>query len=133
MRATLAAVSLGGVVGALGRHGLTILIPTPSGWPLGTFLVNVSGCLAMGVLLGYLARHRTPPLTQPFLGVGVLGGYTTFSTYADETRGLLADGRVTAAVLYVVASLVLGLAAVWVGLTVMRRAPRAAGNAGETS
>jgi fluoride exporter len=94
----LAAIAAGGVLGALGRYGLAELLPhRPGQVPWATFLTNVSGCLAIGVLLVVITELRAVHrLTRPFLGTGVLGGYTTFSTYAVETERLLADHPVLA-------------------------------------
>jgi fluoride exporter len=90
----LVAVSLGGGLGALGRYGLAQALPTGSGeFPWGTLLTNTLGCLLIGVLMVLVTEvctaHR---LVRPVLGVGVLGGFTTFSTYALEVRGLLPGG-----------------------------------------
>ena len=88
------AVAAGGVIGALARHGAGVALPTAAGaFPLTTFAVNVVGCALMGALVAALAR--TPgahPLLRPFLGTGVLGGFTTFSAFAVETVELL-SGR----------------------------------------
>jgi CrcB protein len=111
----VAAVSAGGVVGALARYGLGVLFPSP--WT--TFAINVSGCLLIGVLM-VLIDELWPPhrLLRPFLGTGVLGGYTTFSTYAvDVTRG--AGGLA-----YLVGTLLGALAAVYAGMVVTRWAIR---------
>ncbi|MGC0415143.1 fluoride efflux transporter FluC [Embleya sp. AB8] len=121
----LAAISLGGAIGALGRWGLAQAIPhTGTTFPWATLLTNVVGCLLMGVLMGI-----TPPdpLLRPFLGTGVLGGFTTFSTFAVETRTLLAGHAWTVAGLYLVGSVVLGLAAVRVGLALTHHRYGAAG------
>jgi fluoride exporter len=110
-RSVLAVISAGGVVGALGRFGLGVLFPSP--WT--TFAINLSGCLLIGMLM-VLVDEVWPPrrLVRPFLGTGVLGGYTTFSTYAvDVTRG--AGG-----VAYLVGTLVGALVAVYAGMVVTR-------------
>ncbi|PWW66494.1 fluoride efflux transporter FluC [Actinokineospora spheciospongiae] len=83
--AVLAAVSAGGVLGALARYGLGTLLPAP--WA--TWLVNVSGCLLIGALMAVITRTGPhSPLLRPFLGVGFLGGYTTFSTAVVDTAHL---------------------------------------------
>jgi CrcB protein len=111
----LTVISGGGVVGALARYGLGVLFPSP--WT--TFAINVSGCLLIGVLMVLIDDVWSPHrLLRPFLGTGVLGGYTTFSTYAvDVTRG--AGG-----VAYLVGTLVAALAAVYAGMIVTRWAFR---------
>ena len=87
-RRALAAVSAGGALGALARHAIASAWPhTPPGFPWATWTINVSGCFLLGVLLTLIARFRLEQrLLRPFLGVGVLGGYTTFSTAAVEVR-----------------------------------------------
>ncbi|WP_198663946.1 fluoride efflux transporter CrcB [Jiangella endophytica] len=117
----LAVVAAGGVLGSLARHGAASLQPAGTGWPWAILVVNVSGCLLIGVLMAVLldltAPHR---LLRPFLGIGVLGGYTTFSTYAVDTQRLLADGRVAAALTYFLVTPVLALLAVWLGTAATR-------------
>jgi CrcB protein len=89
-RAVLVVIAAGGGVGALARFGVTELVPgAPARFPWSTLLINVVGCLLMGVLMVLISdvwtAHR---LVRPFLGVGVLGGFTTFSTYAVEANAL---------------------------------------------
>jgi CrcB protein len=122
----LVAVALGGVVGAEGRYGLALLMPHHPGeigWS--TLLINVTGCLSIGVLMVVLLEVLTPHrLARPFLGVGVLGGYTTFSTFAMDVQSLLLAHRPGAALAYVALSLVLGALAVWAGTRLTRRLAR---------
>src|SRR4051795_5688952 len=89
-----AAAALGGVVGALARWGVARALPSPAGgWPWATLLVNLTGCALIGFLLAVLlARFPTSPWLRPFLVTGVLGGYTTFSTFAVETVRLTDGG-----------------------------------------
>jgi fluoride exporter len=116
------AVSVGGALGAVARYGLTVAVPTPPDqWPWATFVTNVTGCLAIGALMVIVVELTAPHrLVRPFLGPGLLGGFTTFSTYALETRTLVADGHPVMAAGYVVASLALGLLAVWLGARLAR-------------
>ena len=102
----LAVIAAGGVLGAEARHGAGVLLPhTADAWPWATLLVNFSGCVLIGVLMAVITELREAHrLVRPFLGVGVLGGYTTFSTATVETLALLAAGRPVAAVGYVVAT-----------------------------
>lgn len=118
----VAAVSLGGALGAVARYGLTVALPTaPDQWPWATFVTNLTGCLAIGALMVIVVELTAPHrLVRPFLGPGLLGGFTTFSTYALETRTLVADGHPGMAAGYVVASLALGLLAVWLGARLVR-------------
>ena len=117
-------VSLGGVLGALARWLLTSLFPSPAGgFPITTFAINAVGCLLMGALVVLVSEARQAhPIVRPFLGVGVLGGFTTFSTYAVEAHELLTAGHVGVAGLYLVATIVTALLAVVVGLILTRRA-----------
>ncbi len=109
----LAAVSAGGVLGALARHGMSVALPHASGaFPWSTWAVNVSGCFLIGVLAVAVERrlsHR--PLVRPFLGVGFLGGYTTFSTFVVEVQ----HARPAVALLYLGATVVAALLAVAAG------------------
>jgi CrcB protein len=118
----LGAIALGGGLGALARYGLTVALPTPAGhFPLATFLTNVSGCFLIGVLMVLVTEAWTAHrLVRPFLGVGVLGGYTTYSTYAVEIHGLLRPGTVGVAFLYLAGTLVCALFAVLAGVRVTR-------------
>lgn len=124
--AVIAAIAAGGVLGAEARYGLGLLLPAdPSGPPWATLLVNVSGCLLIGVLMVTLTERARPhPLARPFLGVGLLGGYTTFSTYAVETVRLLDAGRAGPALGYVAATPVLAVLACAAGVALTRRAGR---------
>jgi fluoride exporter len=120
---TLVVIAVGGAVGALARYGVGLVLPiVPGRFPWGTFLINVVGCLLIGVLMVLVTDVFTGwPLLRPFLGVGVLGGFTTFSTYANEARGLLRPGAVPVAFGYLAGTLVSALLAVLVGMVVARR------------
>lgn len=108
---TLAAVALGGALGAVLRWWLGDLAPNGAGFPWTTFAVNVSGCLAIGLLPAVEWIRRRPVLAAG-LGPGLLGGYTTMSAYAEDARALLADGRSGTALVYVVGTVLACLAAV---------------------
>jgi len=101
----LAAVSAGGVVGALARHGLQQALPLwPDGFGWVTFGINIFGCLLMGVLMVRITEVWTGNrLLRPFLGVGVLGGFTTFSTYVLEVQQAIGAGAWHTALLYATA------------------------------
>jgi len=122
----LLVVAAGGALGSLGRWGIGQLLPwAADGFPWATFLENVTGALALGILMVLLLDVWPPRrYARPFLGVGLLGGYTTFSTYALEIRDLLAANRPVTAMTYLFLSLVAGLLAVWLGMGVMRLAVR---------
>lgn len=116
--AVLAVIALGGAVGSLMRYGLSEAFPhADQAFAWGTFLANVSGAFAIGVLMVYVIDVLPPTrYVRPFLGVGVLGGFTTFSTYMLDTRGMLASGQPATAAAYLFGSLVAGLIAVWLGM-----------------
>jgi CrcB protein len=118
----LAVIALGGVLGSLARWSLTLLWhPAPGRFPWATFTANVSGCLLMGALMVVVLELAGPSrYLRPFLGVGVLGGYTTFSTFMLDARGLLAGGHPGPAAAYLLGSLAAGLAAVWLGARAAR-------------
>jgi CrcB protein len=118
----LAVIALGGGLGSLARYGLEAVVPArPNGFPVGTFAINVSGSLALGFLMVYLLEVWSPRrYVRPFLAVGFLGGYTTFSTFAAEIRDLLAGSAWFVADSYALDSLLAGLAAVWVGVVAGR-------------
>jgi CrcB protein len=122
-RDVLAVVALGGGLGSVARYGLARLWPTAAGgFPWATLLTNVLGCLALGALMVCVLEVWPPSrYRRPFLGVGVIGGFTTFSTYVVETRGLLSAQNPALAAAYALAGLTAGLAAVWVGTALARR------------
>jgi fluoride exporter len=105
------AVALGGAVGALLRWSLGELVPDGTGFPWTTFGINLTGSIALAALpvLGAV-RHR--PWLAAGLGPGLLGGYTTLSSYAEETRVLLADGQTGTALAYLLGTLAACLVAV---------------------
>ena len=118
----LAVIAVGGVVGAEARYGAGLLLPHASGaFPWSTLLVNALGCLLIGGLMVVLTETTAPHrLARPFLGVGVLGGFTTFSTYAVDVQRLVLADRPASAVSYLVGTLVAALVAVWLGATATR-------------
>ncbi|MET8255031.1 CrcB family protein [Micromonospora sp. NPDC005197] len=113
----LAVIAAGGALGALARAGLQHVAPhAPTAFGWATFGVNVSGCLLIGVLmavLGHLGGGH--PLARPFLGVGVLGGFTTFSTYAVDVQQALVAGAPGVALAYLAATVLGALVAVGLG------------------
>jgi CrcB protein len=124
--AVLAAIAVGGALGAVGRYGLALAWPrAPGHFPWATFLTNVSGCLLIGILMVLITEvwsaHR---LIRPFLGVGVLGGYTTFSTYTGDVQRLVVAGAARTGLLYLLATPVAALAAVYLGVAFTRVATR---------
>lgn len=113
----VAAVALGGALGAPVRYGISVAVHvTPGTFPWGTFWANVSGSLTLSFFLALvLRRFPATRYLRPFVASGFLGSYTTYSTFAVETDLLLRNGRTGVALAYVAGSLVAGLAAALVG------------------
>lgn len=121
----LAAIAVGGALGASGRYGVAQLVHvTPDTFPWATFWTNISGSFALGLLLAFVLE-RFPPsrYLRPFAATGFLGAYTTYSTFAVETVMLIRSGHVPIAVAYTVSSLLAGFVAVWAGIVAARAAP----------
>jgi CrcB protein len=118
----LSVISVGGVLGALGRYGLSEAFPAGTGrFPWATFAINVIGCLLIGVLMVLVAEvWAGRRLIRPFLGVGVLGGFTTFSTYVVDIQRLVAVGAASTGLAYLAGTVVAALAATWMGLAAAR-------------
>ena len=131
-RDVLAVIAVGGAIGSLGRWAVGELVPhDPGGFAWSTFAVNVSGALLLGLLMAFMADLlASTRYVRPLLGVGVLGGWTTFSTYMFDARAGLAADRVPTALLYLGGTVVVGLVAVWLGLVAGRWVIVAAGRAG---
>ncbi len=120
-------VAVGGAVGALGRYQLGRAVMHWTGpantFPWATLAANVIGCAAMGLLFGWLARHGTA--NEPMrllLGVGLLGGFTTFSAFSLEMLLLIQRGSAGLAVTYAGISVLAGIASLYFGLVLMRAA-----------
>ncbi|MEU7552903.1 CrcB family protein [Streptomyces sp. NPDC044571] len=127
----LAAVAAGGMLGAAARYGLALLWPAgPGAFPWATFWTNTSGCALIGVLMVLISeggRAAPHPLVRPFAGVGVLGGFTTFSTYAADFSRLLDAGEAERALAYAGVTVVAALGAVWAAASATRLAVRGRG------
>lgn len=114
--AVLGAIAAGGVLGALARAGIQGAFPHgPAGFPWATFGINLAGCLLIGALMAVIGARPAHPLFRPFLGVGVLGGFTTFSTYVVDVQRTVTAGAAGTALAYLAATLVGALLAVGVG------------------
>lgn len=125
--AVLAALALGGAVGALSRYVVDYLVPAGAGqFPWGTFWTNVTGSAALGfamlVMLETLPRTH---LARPLIGTGLIGAYTTFSTFVVGALLLLRDGRDLTALAYLASTLLGGFLAAWAGMGSGRLAVRA--------
>jgi fluoride exporter len=114
-------VAIGGAVGSAARYQVSaVLLAHATGWrlPVGTLVVNVVGCLLAGVLVVWADTHHwLAPETRLLLFTGLMGGFTTFSAFGVETVRLFQQGQEGAAVANVLVSVVFGLLAVWLGMT----------------
>ena len=121
-----AVIVVGGIVGAEARYGLSVAVPhAAAGFPWSTVYINVIGCFGLGVLMAVLGRVRAPHrLIRPFVGIGILGGFTTFSTFAVDTERLIHADRPGLAGLYVLSTLLAGAAAVALGTVAVRAVAR---------
>jgi len=116
-------VFLGGGLGSAGRHGVNLLALRLVGghYPFGTFAINVAGAFAMGAAFELFAqRTALPPAARLFLTTGVIGGFTTFSTYTLEIAVLHERGELAAALLYALGSVAVGLLALAAGIGLIK-------------
>ena len=118
-------VMIGGALGAGARHlvGGAMLARLGPGFPWGTLAINIGGSLAMGLLVGWLARSGGAEAVRLFFGVGLLGGFTTFSAFSMEFWTLFERGQSAQAFAYVAASVIGAIAACGIGLLMMRQVP----------
>lgn len=120
----LAVVAIGGALGAVARYGVSLLVARfwTADFPLGTFLINVSGSFILGFFATFAAeRTALDPLWRLLVATGFVGAYTTFSTFEYETQRLTETGATSIAIANVVASVVAGFAAVQLGVVLARR------------
>ena len=118
-------VMIGGAIGAGARHlvGQAMLARLGPGFPWWTLSINIVGGLAMGLLIGALARGDDGDTARLFVGVGILGGFTTFSSFSMEFWMLFERGQNAQAAVYVLASVVGAIVACGLGLFLMRQVP----------
>ncbi len=116
-------IGLGGFVGAVARYGLSGLVAkhSRSAFPFGTLAVNVAGCLLIGAAI-YLSEDRAVISRNWhfFITIGLLGAFTTFSTFGYETLELLKDRQYPIAAINTAANVILGLGAVWLGRVILK-------------
>jgi CrcB protein len=113
-------VAIGGALGSVLRYFLSLVIPKVAGFPWPTFVANVLGCLCIGVFSGlFLKCGSLSPNLKLFLVTGFCGGFTTFSTFANENLALLQSGKIGMFAIYAISSFVLGVAACAAGLYLM--------------
>jgi fluoride exporter len=116
-------IAVGGALGSLARYwvGVTIYSRLGTRFPYGTFVVNLTACVLIGFSLAFLGRRvDLSPAWRFLVPIGFIGAYSTFSTFEYETFSNLQNGAFVIAALYVIASVVLGLAAVWLGTLAAR-------------
>ncbi|MCW5722012.1 MAG: fluoride efflux transporter CrcB [Devosia sp.] len=117
-------VGVGGAIGSMARYGLGMIIGRlwPAGFPLATLLINILGSIGMGVFVGVMARLLPPGQGELrlFVAVGLLGGFTTFSSFSLDAIVLLERGELANAALYVALSVVVCLAGLYLGLLISR-------------
>ena len=113
-------VALGSALGGVCRYLVSLALNAPKGFPWGTFAVNVAGALAIGLLSGWLARGEHAAAIRLVAVVGFCGGFTTFSTFSNEAFKMLESAQWGQAAIYVLGSVLAGLAAVALGYLVSR-------------
>jgi fluoride exporter len=119
--ADIASIAIGGGLGTIARYALSVALPAGHGFPWAIFVVNVSGSFMLGLLVVYLLEIWPPRrFLRPFLAVGLIGGYTTFSSYAGGVLTLLTGGRPALADAYALSSILAALIAVWCGVHAAR-------------
>lgn len=117
------AIAVGGALGSIARFGLSVWIHSWAGrdFPYGTFIVNVSGCIAIGFLFVLFTEGLSNnTVLRAAVLIGVLGGYTTFSTFSIEAFNLIEQGEALKALTYVLSSVVVGLLGTWLGIWIGR-------------
>jgi fluoride exporter len=116
-------VGLGGAAGSILRFLTNVFVTRfySASFPLATFMVNIAGCFLAGLFFGLIVQENTSNQNLKFLLItGFCGGFTTFSAFALENVNLLSSDNMTTAVLYITASIVAGLLALWLGLAIAR-------------
>ena len=116
---TVIQVALGGAIGAAARYGVGVALVRSGAFPIGVLAVNIIGSFLMGLIVVYLGQKMLSHL-NPFLMTGILGGFTTFSAFSLEAYTLFERGEVGQAAIYVIASVVLSIAALIAGIFIMR-------------
>lgn len=112
-------VAIGGALGSVCRYLIShyTLKFSQTGFPVGTFVVNISGCLLIGIFAGYFSRPEQTTHFSPLLIAGFCGGFTTFSAFAIENLRLFQSGQTTLALVYTLSSVVLGILAAFLGFS----------------
>jgi len=118
----VALVGIGSFIGGTLRYLIAQMVQSKflSAFPFGTLTVNIIGCLVIGIVFGLSEKLNLSPEWRLFLATGICGGFTTFSAFSLETMQLLRDGQIFYGLLYVAASIILGLIAVYLGMTLLK-------------
>jgi fluoride exporter len=116
------AIGAGSFIGGISRYLLSLFIQNRvfTTFPFGTLSVNILGCFLIGIVFGLADRGNMSQEWRLFLATGVLGGFTTFSAFSNETIGMMRDGQFWYASSYVIASVVLGLIATFIGIMIIK-------------
>ena len=116
------AIGTGSFIGGILRYLLSQFIQTKfvSTFPFGTLGVNIIGCFLIGLVFGLADRGNLTQEWRLFLATGLIGGFTTFSAFSIETVGLLRDGQLWYATAYIVASVIIGLLATFIGISIIK-------------
>jgi len=116
------AIGAGSFIGGISRYLVSLFIQSrvDTTFPFGTLTVNVVGCFLIGVVFGFADRGNMSQEWRLFLATGILGGFTTFSAFSNETVGMMRDGQFWYASSYVVSSIVLGLVATFIGIMIVK-------------
>ena len=115
-------VGLGGFIGGISRYLITLFIQNKflSTFPFGTMFVNILGCFLIGVIFGLSEKGNFSPAWRMFLATGILGGFTTFSSFSNETVSMLRDAQYVPALSYVAFSVIIGLSATIAGVALIK-------------
>jgi CrcB protein len=115
-------VGLGSFIGGISRYLVTLFVQNKflSSFPYGTLAVNITGCFLIGVIYGFSDRGSMNPEWRIFLATGIMGGFTTFSSFSNETVSMLRDAEYWPAFSYIVLSVVIGLAATFGGISLVK-------------
>jgi fluoride exporter len=118
----LLAIGTGSFIGGVLRYLLSQFVQTKflSTFPFGTLTVNVVGCFLIGLVFGFSDRGNLTPEWRLFLATGLLGGFTTFSAFSNETVGMLRDGQLMYATAYISSSVIVGLIATFIGISITK-------------
>jgi CrcB protein len=116
------AVGAGSFIGGMFRYMLSLLIQTKTttNFPLSTLIVNITGCFFIGIVVGFFDKGQISYEWKLFLATGVLGGFTTFSAFSSETLTLLREGYSAYALIYIFASVLVGLFATYVAYLIIK-------------